>query len=319
MLLNRSDRSEPFRLNDQREEIVDVGLAEKYLAMNHPKNRKRVDSHANDMARDMMANNFKYVPVAVCFDWDGYLRDGQHRLSAIIQTGIPMKMLIQENCDPEIFRNLDQGLTRTLSQSFYSAEAIYNRLTSAVIKIIYRLQCHDPLLTMDAKPTTNEALDLWEEIGGNDFFINYMKIGNAANKEAKLNPSVCTTLKIIHDIEDAEMSEKFWNNITDLRDISGKTDPSYSIVNFMRDEKDRRKAIIPATKHTASTAISTKESLGWIHIAWQYYCEGKGLSVDQAKTKFTGKLAVNNLDSAILDIRKTIEMNPIGTLSSLKK
>lgn len=322
-ILNRAERADaPFQVKDLREEIIDVAKAEKYLAMNHPTNRERSTAYVEALSRDMIADNFKYVPVAIIFDWDGYLRDGQHRLAAIIQTGIPQKLLVWENCDPEVFKNLDQGQKRSISQSFYSAGAKYVDVTAAVIKILYRLQAHDPHLYFTAKPTTNEALDLWTEIGGNEFLIPYIQVGDNANKQGKMNPSVCAVLKMIHDIEDAEMSDRFWTNVTDLRDVTGKNDPSYSIVNFLRDEKDRRKALIPATRsklNGGAGSITQKENIGWIHIAWQYYCEGKTLSAQQASTKFKGKYAVEHLDRAILDMRKTIELNPIGTMPSLKK
>lgn len=51
----------------------------------------------------------------VAFSWDGVLRDGQNRLMAIIEAGIPVDTVVVRGVDPESQITMDSGTKRTLS------------------------------------------------------------------------------------------------------------------------------------------------------------------------------------------------------------
>lgn len=44
---------------------------------------------------------------------DGYIIDGQHRLSAVVRSGIAVEMMVAFNADPETFDVIDTGASRT--------------------------------------------------------------------------------------------------------------------------------------------------------------------------------------------------------------
>jgi len=62
---------------------------------------------------DLQKGQFKLTHQGIAFDRDGVLIDGQHRLKAIAETGIPAPMYVTRNCDPESFRVIDCGSTRS--------------------------------------------------------------------------------------------------------------------------------------------------------------------------------------------------------------
>lgn len=58
----------------------------------------------------------------VCIDWNGNLIDGQHRLRAIVRTGITVEIDVVFGCDPELKRYIDTGASRTTAQVLYMTE-----------------------------------------------------------------------------------------------------------------------------------------------------------------------------------------------------
>jgi len=115
-------------------EIVHVTpeLAEKYLHDNKYPRQRGVNVHRRDQyAADMQGGDF--LPGTAleftCFEGETFLTNGQHRLEAIILSGIPSTMvLIRREVDTldelaKIYYNTDMGLGRSFSQIFRSVGA----------------------------------------------------------------------------------------------------------------------------------------------------------------------------------------------------
>lgn len=87
------------------------------------------------LKRDLKNGNFKLTHQGIAIDWNGNLIDGQHRLTAIAESGVAAYMYVTYDCDPEIFKVIDCGSTRnpsdvlkTLGASNYSSVASGARL-----------------------------------------------------------------------------------------------------------------------------------------------------------------------------------------------
>jgi hypothetical protein len=64
-------------------------------------------------ARDMASGLWKVGP-PLMIDRDGHLLDGQHRLQAVLKTGVPVTFLVIRGLDPDTFHVLDQGAKRNI-------------------------------------------------------------------------------------------------------------------------------------------------------------------------------------------------------------
>lgn len=77
--------------------LVTPALAARWLEKNHPSNRpvawRRVEAFANDMRMGA----WKLTHQGICFDADGYLIDGQHRLQAVANADVAVLMLVVRN------------------------------------------------------------------------------------------------------------------------------------------------------------------------------------------------------------------------------
>lgn len=98
-------------------ENITPEIAKEYLSHNSRNPRKTISrsvvrKYADDMANDLWTLNGD----TIVFDADGFLKNGQHRLFAIIQSGKTVKMLVVRGVDPSV-NNWDGQFRRTIAQN----------------------------------------------------------------------------------------------------------------------------------------------------------------------------------------------------------
>jgi hypothetical protein len=95
--------------------LVDAQLAQSWLdtmKTNRRLNEKSVDR----VCRDMIENRWILNGESIKFDADGHLIDGQHRLAAVLKSGMAVPMLVVGNLDPLAQQTIDIGVSRTTGQ-----------------------------------------------------------------------------------------------------------------------------------------------------------------------------------------------------------
>lgn len=101
--------------------------ASKYLA-NNPANRRISETIVKAMAEDMKAGRWMETHQGIAISKTGRLLDGQHRLTAIIKAGIPVKMMVTFDVDEKAMDAIDQGRKRSTSDIFlFSGEETWMR------------------------------------------------------------------------------------------------------------------------------------------------------------------------------------------------
>lgn len=98
---------------DIKIEIVTPAKAEGWLNMNK-NNRKMRDGVAEKYAHDMKAGKWTTCPEPIAFYEDGDLADGQHRLWAIVDSGVSISFPIARGLSRTDGLNINTGLTRSL-------------------------------------------------------------------------------------------------------------------------------------------------------------------------------------------------------------
>jgi hypothetical protein len=99
-------------------EILDVSpdLAESWLALNsNNRNVRRAAIEA--YARDMQAGRWLVNGETIKFDVTGALRDGQHRLSAVVAADATVPMVVVRGLAPDVMPTVDAGAKRTYSDT----------------------------------------------------------------------------------------------------------------------------------------------------------------------------------------------------------
>ena len=94
-------KPEDFGLTVEVEEITPE-QAQAYLD-NNAKHREIRDFRVEKYAEKMAAGDWKLNGKVIIFDSEGTLRNGQHRLTAVIQSGKPLTSLVVRGVSLEAF------------------------------------------------------------------------------------------------------------------------------------------------------------------------------------------------------------------------
>lgn len=93
-------------------EKITPDVATKYLEAN-VHNRPVHQRHVEFLAEEIKQGRWKMNGSSIVFNGDGTLIDGQHRLWAVITSGLPIKILVVRGADEGSFATIDTGLART--------------------------------------------------------------------------------------------------------------------------------------------------------------------------------------------------------------
>ena len=98
-----------------RQEMVTPELAAHYLKRNVDNYRKISKAKVGQYAAEMKAGKWQLNGEGIMFDEEGKLKNGQHRLAAVIAAGIPVEMTIITGIANDVTM-YDVGATRTTNQ-----------------------------------------------------------------------------------------------------------------------------------------------------------------------------------------------------------
>lgn len=107
----------------------------KHNFFNRPLNKITVEDYKSQIVRGLWRLNGESIKISD----KGNLMDGQHRLTAIIESGIPVKSLVVEGVDEKDFATIDTGRTRTISDLFNIDQVQNASQISAIITAYFRL------------------------------------------------------------------------------------------------------------------------------------------------------------------------------------
>jgi len=96
-------------------ERITPEIAEEYLKHNTDNYRFLSRDKVNNYAEDMKHGLWKANGESIVFGADGILKDGQHRLNAIVKSGIPCEILVVRGVENDI-HVYDMGMGRTITQ-----------------------------------------------------------------------------------------------------------------------------------------------------------------------------------------------------------
>lgn len=94
-------------------ELITPALAEEWLRTNS-RNRRISERHVNFLAKVITNGEWVYNGDSIKFTADGVLADGQHRLRAIIKSGIPVESLVVMGVSDHAMETLDTVKRRTM-------------------------------------------------------------------------------------------------------------------------------------------------------------------------------------------------------------
>lgn len=96
--------------------FVSPTKAAEYLKLNTNNPRSLRQKSVDYYASELRAGRFGTMTDGIGIDWNNQLTNGQHRLNAIVQTGIGATMIVLTGCNPAIRKITDNNLPRTMAE-----------------------------------------------------------------------------------------------------------------------------------------------------------------------------------------------------------
>lgn len=113
--------------------VITPAMAQEFLlknTKNRPIKKERVEKYVAQMRKGLWAVQNDDI----CFDWDGNLLNGQHRLSAIIKHGKPVEMGVKFGLHPSSFAIIDSGKIRTAGEALAVDGMSNSNAKSAIVR-----------------------------------------------------------------------------------------------------------------------------------------------------------------------------------------
>lgn len=116
--------------------LVTPDMAAEWLDRN-PKNRRVVPARVSFYASQMLSGSWKLTHQGIAFDEDGNLVDGQHRLHAVVASGVSTKFWVFNGVSREAMIAIDVGKGRTADDAFVLLGDEATRHSVAIARILF--------------------------------------------------------------------------------------------------------------------------------------------------------------------------------------
>lgn len=215
-------------------EITPV-LAKEMLEKNI-KNRKPSDKHVERLANAMRRGDWKFNGDTISFGQSGNLLDGQHRLLAVIKSGVSISTLVVHGLNDDVFDTKDVGKSRTASDAL-SVHGIKNYATIASgAKLIINLRKHsNPYASKDVSIVEIE-----------EFVEQTPKIHDVASRVMSsiwtrkyLTPSLATLCMFVFEEKRGTESDAFFDRLEDGVGLSKGSPVLLLRDRLMSDKSDK--------------------------------------------------------------------------------
>lgn len=244
--------------------IVDITpqLAGEWLERNLH-NRRFVKQNYNTCLAQIQSGQWKLNGEPIIFAKDGRLLDGQHRLTAIRDSGITIRSYVIFDIDDSVFATIDTGRVRKGSDVLSMAGHMNCTKAAAVAKALHYWLSGDYSLGYRSgyRPSNDEILSL---CGTHERIAESTQCGSKLSGIGK--PSIIGFCHFVtsQNADYADKANSFWEFVqTGLNMSEGH--PAHTL----REKMVRIK--------TGKVKTEPEEELAYVFKAWNYFVSGKEL------------------------------------------
>mgnify|MGYP003151051835 CR=1 FL=1 len=126
-------------------------IAHKFLEMNL--GNRKLKNQKNDYANQMKRGLWKENGEPIIIDTNGFVKDGQHRLHAVIIANYSYYVPLITEVSPDVMDTIDTGTNRSLNDILQLNGFKYAPSTAAAIKVILKHEAHS------INPSNNSGRD----------------------------------------------------------------------------------------------------------------------------------------------------------------
>lgn len=261
--------------NEPTYQIDAIGPQEAAILLKqNTNNRKLVTRGVREYAAAMERGDWLFDGAPVRISPEGVVLDGQHRLSAIIESGTTQKMLVIRGVSPDAQLVMDTGRKRTLADALTLRGEKDAALLAATITLDWRwshglrgkrLFSAGEITEENAEALLPQSAQLLAHLENTPDIRDSIKPAQVLNRQVPIAPRVATLLHIVTTRIDQEDSDYFFEKLASGSNLE-ETDSILVLRNRLLDASHERRT------RGASLDIST--TLAYCFKSWNVYRDG---------------------------------------------
>lgn len=235
-------------------------MAARWLTHN-TRNRALRKAEVTRYKRDMLAGNWHLDGSPIRFAPDGTLLDGQNRLTAIVESGVTLTLLVVRGVAAEAQTVMDTGRKRTAGDALAINGHSYYTQIAATARLALNIRAG---LSTDSgfQATHREVLDFFES---NPDLSTACEFTSTFARRTDCRPTVVSyTYWILRRIDSTAATE-FWVGVAEKAGLD-KGDPVLVLANRLAEARR-------SSEHLPTSAL-----LSMIYRAWNARREGRSLA-----------------------------------------
>lgn len=241
-----------------RRVTINPAQAEALLSRNeHNRRFSENESRFKSLCRALENGEWKFNGDAIRIDKNGRLIDGQHRLRAVIKTGVTIDTLIVEGLEPESQQTIDTGKARSVAD-FLSMRHVKN--AALVAAIVLRRMMADRRGLEGIFSLNRNAFTIIEQLAYFDQHKELEEFGIRAQHtrtKTGLAGALIGTLMIEFEKKSKEDSDYFWEKLGTGAGLD-EGHPILTLRNKLRAIKDEQNTSVKSQRYVAALIIK-----GW--------------------------------------------------------
>ncbi|HWQ57349.1 MAG TPA: hypothetical protein VN442_26945 [Bryobacteraceae bacterium] len=198
------------------------------------------DLHWTAIAVDMMEGRWRYNGDAIRFSSAGVLLDGQHRLRACVEAGLPFETDVVFGLDPTVMDTIDIGRVRRASD-LVSLKGVENATVACAAATL--LLIHDKfglhrVQNPDAHPTKTEVIA---------YVVNNPRLpavaGRVGNWTKRLvAPRIAVACYYLFSAQNQELADRFFKDFAQGVNLA-RTSPAYYLRERMVEDRTSKRKL----------------------------------------------------------------------------
>lgn len=220
---------------DPRTEVITPETAALWLTYNEL-NRSMILNNTAQLARDMEEGRYLTTGQPIIFGESGRLLNGQHTLTACVQSGVAIVCVVVRGIKNEdaVMGVLDSGKKRTLAHALKIAGESSAARVAATINLAWRYETHR--LVGIAWPSHAEGLDYLDQ---HPEVRDVVLLVDTVYRQMKVHPSAASVALLFNARVDAARAEEFWR-MTGSGEGLRRGDPILALRRYMIQAFGRR-------------------------------------------------------------------------------
>lgn len=223
-------------------ETITPEVAARWLSEHHDDNRPSRKTHVTSLARAMRNGEWMLNGEAIVFDWNGMIRNGQHRLKACVECGLSFETVVVRGVDPAAFATMDGGAKRTVADHLAVMGKANAKPLGHAVSELRRWERGDIGATSapDKMVTGVEAVEALERYPGIE---NSVLVG--MRLRSIMSEGLAAFFHYVFSLKDQELANHFFTQLADGTGLS-KTQAVYHLrERLIAVKTDRTKHLTP--------------------------------------------------------------------------